>query len=193
MTRHRVSFALSLLGCLAMAVANVSATQPNDAAPARVNVDANARPTRLAQAQPAPAPAQAPAPAASPAPAPPAATTTDEPIGNIATLTGTATVIRNKDSLALKLEDDIFMGDVLVTSANSTLGVTFNDATTFNLTANSRIEVDSFVYEDGGKQNGALFDIARARWHSRPPPSPRPATCESRRRPRRSAFAAPPA
>jgi hypothetical protein len=43
---------------------------------------------------------------------------------------------------------------VLQTSANSTLGVTFNDATTFNLTANASITVDNFVYEDGGRQNG---------------------------------------
>jgi FecR protein len=50
---------------------------------------------------------------------------------------------------------------VLATSANSTLGVTFNDATTFNLTANARITVDSYVYEDGGKQNTALFDITK--------------------------------
>jgi hypothetical protein len=44
---------------------------------------------------------------------------------------------------------------------NSTLGVTFNDATTFNLTAKARITVDNYVYEDGGKQNAALFDIAK--------------------------------
>ena len=50
---------------------------------------------------------------------------------------------------------------MLQTSANSTLGVTFNDATTFNLTANARITVDSYVYEDGGKQNAALFDVAK--------------------------------
>jgi hypothetical protein len=50
---------------------------------------------------------------------------------------------------------------VLQTSVNSTLGVTFNDATTFNLTADARITVDNFVYEDGGKQNAAVFDIAR--------------------------------
>ena len=50
---------------------------------------------------------------------------------------------------------------MLQTSANSTLGVTFNDATTFNLTANARITVDSFVYEDGGKQNAALFNVAK--------------------------------
>jgi FecR protein len=76
-------------------------------------------------------------------------------------LTGTATLIRNKDSIPLKLKDDIYLNDVLVTSANSTLGVTFNDATTFNLTANARIMVDNYVYQDGGKNNSALFDITR--------------------------------
>jgi hypothetical protein len=121
---------------------------------ARLTVEAASGLTKLAQAQPA----QAPAPATAPSPAQAAAV---EPVGNVATLTGTATVIRNKDSIPLKLQDDIFQDDVLQTSANSTLGVTFTDATTFNLTANARITVDSFVYEDGGKQNGALFDITK--------------------------------
>jgi hypothetical protein len=117
---------------------------------------------KFAQTQPAQAPAAPSAPPQGPATAPsPAQPAAAEPIGNVATLTGTATVIRNRNSIALKLQDDIFLDDVLQTSANSTLGVTFNDATTFNLTANARITVDSFVYEDGGKQNGALFDITK--------------------------------
>jgi hypothetical protein len=70
-------------------------------------------------------------------------------------------VSRNNTATPLKLQDDIFLNDVLQTSVNSTLGVTFNDATTFNLTANARITVDNYVYEDGGKQNAALFDIAK--------------------------------
>ena len=131
--------------------------------------------TRLAQTQPVPPPtplpsptpparpAASPLPLPSPTPAPASAAQapSDEPIGNVATLTGTATVIRNKNSLPLKLQDDIFLNDTLQTSANSTLGVTFNDATTFNLTANAKITVDSFIYEDGGKQNNALFDICK--------------------------------
>ena len=76
-------------------------------------------------------------------------------------MTGTATVTRNNAPTTLKLKDDIFLNDVVQTSANSTLGVTFNDATTFNLTANARITIDNYVYEDGGKQNSALFDIAQ--------------------------------
>jgi len=102
--------------------------------------------------------AQPPAAAAAPSPAQPAA---DEPIGNVATLTGSGTVTRNNAATPLKLQDDIFQNDVLRTAANSTLGVTFNDATTFNLTANAQITVDAYVYEDGGKQNGALFDITK--------------------------------
>ncbi len=85
---------------------------------------------QMAQAQPAPPPA----PAATPSPAQPVA---DEPIGNVATLTGSATVTRNNAATPLKLQDDIFQNDVLQTSANSSLGVTFNDATTFSLTANA--------------------------------------------------------
>jgi hypothetical protein len=114
--------------------------------------------TRLAQVQAPTPPAQTPAPA----PAPIAAPADAEPIGNVATLTGSATVTRNNAAATpLKLKDDIFQNDVLRTSANSTLGVTFNDATTFNLTANATITVDNYLYEDGGKQNAALFDIAK--------------------------------
>ena len=105
---------------------------------------------RLAQTQPAQAPA-ATAPAAA----------ADEPIGNVVTLTGVATVIRDKDSIALKLRDDIFLNDTVQTSASSSLGITFNDSTTFNLRANAKITIDNYIYEDGGKDNAAIFDIAK--------------------------------
>ncbi|MBI3699267.1 MAG: FecR domain-containing protein [Afipia sp.] len=88
-------------------------------------------------------------------------TATEEPIGNVATVQGTATVTRNNAISALKVQDDIYKNDVLVTAGNSSLGVTFNDATTFNLTANSRIVVDNYVYEEGGKNNAAVFNVAR--------------------------------
>jgi FecR protein len=153
------------LACGACFIEDSSATTAEDAPFA---------PAILAQAQPSPSQTPPPSPAPQPArpsaspPASPASSLTTsaqtpaaEPIGNVATLTGTATVIRNKDSLPLKLKDDIYLNDVLVTSANSTLGVTFNDATTFNLTANARITVDNYIYEDNGKNNSALFDITR--------------------------------
>jgi hypothetical protein len=84
-----------------------------------------------------------------------------EPIGNVAALTGTVTVTRNKDSLPLKLRDDIFLNDIVQTSAESSLGITFDDGTTFRLSANAKITIDNYVYEDGGKQNAAIFNIGR--------------------------------
>ena len=45
--------------------------------------------------------------------------------------------------------------------ANSALGITFIDATTFNLKANTKITIDNYVYEDGGKNNAAIFDVAK--------------------------------
>ena len=155
--RRRFSFALCVLGYLtlagpALAWVPGSAVEDELAFPAT-----EAKSERLAQAQPSTAPSPTPSPASPASAQAPAA----EPIGNVATLTGTATVIRNKNSLPLKLKDDIYLNDVLATSANSTLGITFNDATTFNLTANARITVDNYIYEDGGKQNSALFDITK--------------------------------
>jgi len=84
-----------------------------------------------------------------------------EPIGNVATVSGSATLSRFGNSTTLKVDDDIYLGDTLQTGADGALGITFNDATTFNLSANSNIVVDNFVYEDGGKKNSALFNVAR--------------------------------
>ncbi len=128
--KHRLSLViwLAFLMLGGAARADASWSKP-DRSPVADN--ATAELTRVAQAQPAQAPAPA---AAAPTDAQPAA---DEPIGNVATLTGSATVTRNNTATPLKLQDDIFLNDVLQTSANSTLGVTFNDATTFNLTANA--------------------------------------------------------
>lgn len=123
----------------------------------------------LAQAQPQaePAPAASPAPSASPTPATSPTPVTDtqstavEPIGNVATVTGIATVIRDKNSYPLRVRDDIYLNDVVQTSSNSSLGITFNDATTFNLSASSKITIDNYVYEDGGKQNSGIFDVGK--------------------------------
>jgi FecR protein len=179
---RQIAFALGLLPCITCSGAALAYAVPFAVEDGSSSPDAGAvcAPTRLAQTQPSPsttppssAAPQPGRPAASPASPAPSSTTpspttaastqapADEPIGNVATLTGTATAIRNKNSLPLKLKDDIYLNDVLVTSANSTLGVTFNDATTFNLTANARITVDNYIYDDKSKNNSALFDITK--------------------------------
>lgn len=153
MTKHRLSLVIWLTFLMLGGAARADVLVETGQTPVADN--ATAELTRVAQAQPAQAPAPA---AAAPTDAQPA---DDEPIGNVATLTGTATVTRNNTATPLKAQDDIFLNDVLQTSANSTLGVTFNDSTTFNLTANATITIDNYIYQDGGKQNAALFDIAK--------------------------------
>jgi len=124
---------------------------------------------QTAPAEPQPsAPAPADNPPTQPAAAPSQATTdpaqtpdTEEPAGNVATLKGTATVTRNGMTGPLKIQDEIYKGDILQTGKNSTLGVTFSDDTTLNLSATSRVVVDNFVYQNGGKDNAALINVTR--------------------------------
>jgi len=148
--QRQLSFALVLLAWSAtIGAAHAAAASPDL--------------TQLAQAQTEPSPSAAPAPAA-PDPAAPDATAADapeEPIGNVATVTGSASVIRNDKTTPLKVKDDIYLNDVVQTGANSALGITFIDATTFNLKASTRITIDNYVYEDGGKSNAAIFDVAK--------------------------------
>ena len=118
---RQLSFALLLLACSA----TIGTTEVFAGA---------SEPTQLAQAQTEPS--QPAAPAAAPDPATPDATAADapeEPIGNVATVTGSASVIRNDKTTPLKVKDEIYLNDVVQTGANSALGITFIDATTFNL------------------------------------------------------------
>jgi FecR protein len=112
-------------------------------------------PERLAQAPAAPPPA-APQPAGPGTPQ-----GADNSIGGVATLQGAASVTRNNATSALKLRDGILKGDVLQTSVTGTLGITFDDETTFTLTPHSRIAVDDFVYQEGGTHNAAVFNVLR--------------------------------
>jgi hypothetical protein len=118
-------------------------------------------PTQLAQAQTDPAQPSAPATPADPTTPAADAQAPEEPIGNVATVTGSASVIRNDKTTPLKVKDDIYLNDVVQTAANSALGITFIDATTFNLKASTKITIDNYVYEDGGKSNAAIFDVAK--------------------------------
>jgi len=156
---RRIVFALPLLALPLAGANSACASDTVELAQAQIQAQGQAQIQAQPQAQPTPAPS--PAPSASPAPAIDAQPAAVEPIGNVATVTGIATVIRDKNSYPLKVRDDIYLNDVVQTSSNSSLGITFNDATTFNLSASSKITIDNYVYEGGGKQNSAIFDIGK--------------------------------
>jgi len=157
-TSHRLSLAVAVLGCLLLGGTKILAMPAPASADRPLMVDGPGL-VRLAQAQPSPAPtpdAQAPAAAPSDQQIP-----ADEPIGNVASLTGVATVTRNNAATPLQLKDDIYLNDVVETQASSSLGITFNDATTFRLSANAQITIDNYVYEENGSNNAGAFDIAK--------------------------------
>jgi hypothetical protein len=159
--QRRFLFALLLLACCTLnGSANVFAA-PGDMPQLAQAQPAPAQPAPAQPAAPAPAAPDAAAPAAADPATPAADAPVEEPIGNVATLTGTASVTRSNETTPLKAKDDIYLNDVVQTAAKSALGITFNDATTFNLRANSQITIDNYVYEDGGKQNAAVFDVAK--------------------------------
>jgi FecR protein len=83
-------------------------------------------------------------------------------VGQVATLQGSATVTRGNPgkASALRVNDLIYEHDTLMTGADSALGITFDDETTFSLSANTRIVVDAFVYQQGGAGNAASFNVA---------------------------------
>jgi hypothetical protein len=119
-------------------------------------------PSRLAQAPTSPAPpATPPSPPAASQPAAPAAQQTPDPVGSVATLQGGASVTRNNATSALALRDPVYKTDVLQTNVDGTLGITFDDETTFTLKPNTRLAVDEFVYESGGANNAAIFNVVR--------------------------------
>jgi hypothetical protein len=84
------------------------------------------------------------------------------PVGQVATLQGSATVTRGNaaTAIALQINDPVFQSDALATGADSSLGITFDDETTFSLSANTRIVVNEFVYQEGGSANAATFNVA---------------------------------
>jgi hypothetical protein len=85
----------------------------------------------------------------------------DASIGQVASIMGNATVTRgNAGRVALKVADVIYVKDTLQTDVNSSLGISFDDETTFSLSANTRIVIDAFVYQQGGGGNNALFNVA---------------------------------
>ncbi len=115
-------------------------------------------PTSPYQAPPS-QPNQPATPAANPTAA--AAAPDDKSVGQVSTFTGHCSVTRGAAAaIALKTADHIFENDALQTDLNSTLGITFDDETTFSLSANTRIVVDKFVYEEGAGGNAASFHVA---------------------------------
>lgn len=81
-------------------------------------------------------------------------------VGRVAQASSDATIIRNGVTMPAQAGDPVLKGDVMQTAAG-TLGVTFNDGSTLNLTANTRMVVNEFVYNPQGSQNSQLLNLVQ--------------------------------
>ena len=129
------------------------------AALAMAPLNALAQEAQIAQANPFPQPIGKP-PAQPQQPRPQQAASGDA-VGSVASVTQPASVARaGTTSAALKKGDPIKKGDRLTTGAGGALGVTFDDETTFSLSANASLTIDEFVYSPG-QRGSATINVAR--------------------------------
>ena len=84
-----------------------------------------------------------------------------EAIGRVATVSGSATAIRNGVAVTLNAGDVVLKGDIVQTQSNSAIGVVFTDGTTFNLTSNARMVLNEFVYSPGGTANSSFINLVQ--------------------------------
>jgi VCBS repeat-containing protein len=80
-------------------------------------------------------------------------------IGHVTKLVGSATVMRNGVSIILTMGDNVEKGDVVQTSADSRLGITFIDGTVFGLSSNARMVLNEMVYDPNGSDNHSLLSL----------------------------------
>jgi hypothetical protein len=158
MSRAEPASTLLILASVMLWSAQALAQTPNQA-PAATTQPASPSLPQPSKPQPQPSTTQPTAPGV------PAATQQRpqdaDPVGSVATLQGSAFATHNNAAGPLKLSQSIYKGDVLQTGADGTMGITFDDDTTFTLKPNSQIAVDDFVYQQGGSGNAATFNILR--------------------------------
>jgi hypothetical protein len=94
------------------------------------------------------------------------------PIGKVLTITGmvriehTAAItvqanLPTGGSGQIKAGDLVYRGDMIETGSDGKLGVVFVDGSSFNVSANARMEVSEFVYDPHGHSNSSLMSLTK--------------------------------
>ena len=88
------------------------------------------------------------------------ARTMGDPIGQVESIAGDATVQRTDGTVeTLGPGSRVFADDVLQTGPDARLSVTFVDGTIFTLSPASRMVVDTLIYDPAGQDNFGSFDL----------------------------------
>ncbi len=83
------------------------------------------------------------------------------PIGHVAKLSGSASVVRNGVTVELNVGDNVFKGDVVQSGTSSALGISFIDGTAFSLASNARMVLNDMVYDPNGSSNSSFLSLVQ--------------------------------
>jgi hypothetical protein len=94
-----------------------------------------------------------------------------KPIGKVVVATGSVTLERAgavvvQASTAgqagqAKVGDLVYQGDAVATGADGKVGINFTDGSSFNLSNNARMVLDTFVYDPNSTSNASLFNLTK--------------------------------
>ena len=102
----------------------------------------------------------------------PAVAETAKPIGKVVNVSGSAYIERtgavvlqartsSGGPAAAKVDDLVFIGDIVQTAADGVIGIIFGDGTSFNVSSNARMEINEFIYNPKGTSNSTLFRLTK--------------------------------
>lgn len=81
-------------------------------------------------------------------------------IGRVTTVEGMATATRADGTVVvLSVDAPVFQGDLLETEAGASVGLVFNDNSTFAVDENARLVLDHFAYDQESGEGSSLFSI----------------------------------
>ncbi|MCK5778796.1 MAG: FecR domain-containing protein [Rhodospirillales bacterium] len=87
---------------------------------------------------------------------------TGEPIGQIDTAKGDAVIIRaDGETVTAEAGTSVFLGDVIETSGDGSVGLIFIDDTTFSLAEDGRMTIDELVYDPTTNEGSSVFNVAK--------------------------------
>jgi hypothetical protein len=101
---------------------------------------------------------------------PPAEAVPAKPIGRVVSASGSvsiehanAVVVQASvgQSDRVKVNNPVYLGDVVSTGADGKLGVSFTDGTAFTLSSSARMVLNEFVYDPNGKSNSTLLSLTK--------------------------------
>ena len=82
-------------------------------------------------------------------------------IGKVKTVSGSAFLVRGGARLQAKIGDDVMEHDLVETAAGGSIGITFNDNTSFSSGPNSSVAIDTYFFDPSNLKGKLLANVRK--------------------------------